>query len=536
MLKQLLLLLLPTLLCAQREDSLSLHRNAQLAYKPHRCINSAGLYGYVDSFHRVVVPFEYEKLDIFYKIKPFNIARKKGFFGALDSLGREILPCIYTEIRAINPTRWSVRRDTLPNSTGMVDAQGQWVIAPRYNYFSVLGDSLIGASAPSWKGVDVYSQAGKLLQSFKGISLRNFYYYDECYTPVTRLHIVRDTFIDGVRRQLHGLMTQNLQIIMPPVFSKIEWDSGNWAYVWRNGKTDKGLYQFSTQRFIPLPYGYVKWPDEAGNFAFKNAGASGYGLLNSQMQVIFPPVYRELECLNTRGQYMVQCFSGNAGIIDVQGKLLLDTLYEGLRAQRKDILQRIEPKGPNYEALYCEGSHLLPLRTFRDPASGKFGVWHHTHGPLHEAVFEQARIVNDTIYILRHNNQDQLWKVGQGAVSASYAAIVREGSVPFLLGKNANALILLGHEGEVIAQVMAPPSSVSILLYAIQDASGKYAVIHCNSLARTDFIFEEKPAYINTLPEGISRNVIQKGPRWELWGRSKGKIWLLNAKLEMKPL
>ena len=80
----------------------------------------------------------------------------------------------------------------------------------------------------------------------------------------------------------------------------------------------------------------------------------------------------------------------------------------------------------------------------------------------------------------------------------------------------------------------APPVSVSILLYAIQNTSGKYAVIHCNSLSHTDFIFDEKPAYINTLPEEIRADMSRRGQRWELWGRSKGKICLINAKLEIK--
>lgn len=532
----LLLLLLPSLLCAQREDSLSLHRNVRLAWQPHRCINSAGLYGYVDSFHRVLAPFEYEKLDAYFGLKSFTIARKKGLFGALDAAGKTILPFIYTEIREVNPTRWSIRRSTLPNQTGLMDARGQWVIAPLYNYFFTLGDSLIGAASQSAQGVDVYAQNGELVRSFKGIYLRNYYGYDHGCAPNKRLRILRDTFMEGKNRQFYGLMEQNLQVILPPVFSKIEWESGDWAYVWQKDKNDKGLYQFSSKTFFPLPYTYVQWPDEAGNFVFQEASPSLYGLLNQQLKVIFPPRYRKLDAMNALGQYVVQCAGGQMGVLDTEGNILLDTIYAGLQENRKDILKHYKDRGPNYADIHCEASHLLPLRTFWHPASGQFGVWHHTRGLLHEAVFEQARIVNDTIYILRKNNQDQLWKVGRGPVSAAYPAIVREGHVPFLLGKNADTLLLLGHEGEAIAQVTAPPSSVSILLYAIQNEAGKYAVIHCNSLARTDFIFDEKPEYINTLPEEMRADISRQGQRWELWGRSKGKIYLLNAKLALKVL
>ncbi|MBK7408971.1 MAG: WG repeat-containing protein [Saprospirales bacterium] len=97
-------------------DSVARHEGSSLHYQPHRCKNRYGHYGWVDKYHKVLIPFEYQELPE--PISAFNPAKKNGKYGAIDASGKVVIPFKYSSLSPYHQQRIVVCREG-PESIGL---------------------------------------------------------------------------------------------------------------------------------------------------------------------------------------------------------------------------------------------------------------------------------------------------------------------------------------------------------------------------------------------------------------------------------
>jgi hypothetical protein len=125
-------------------DSLARHESSGAIwhYTPHRCQNRHGRFGWVDKYHKIVIPFDYQELPD--PISHFNPAKKEGKYGAIDAKGKVIIPFKYSSLSPYYPQRIVVCREG-PEKVSVFDFEGR-VILPeekRYNIW-LFNDSIAG--------------------------------------------------------------------------------------------------------------------------------------------------------------------------------------------------------------------------------------------------------------------------------------------------------------------------------------------------------------------------------------------------------
>lgn len=385
-------------------DSVARHEDwgAIFHYQPHRCKNRYGYYGWVDKYHKVVIPFEYQEFPEY--LSGFNPAKKGGHYGAVDARGKVIIPFKYTSLDPYYPQRLVVCRDA-SFKISVFDFEGR-VIIPEEKLYNIwlLNDSTLAVQDFNRKEVRTCDLQGKPVKTWPYSHISPF--------PSGRLRAYRDTLIGLGMVSTQGLLDPDGKVLIPLEYTSIEWEQGDWARVANYKTKTGGLFQISTQTLYPDKYYKVLPPDPLGNFTFWEGASweqARAGLMDAQFKVIFPPAYRDIRFLDEKGHYTLHAGRNNRGYLrgigNAEGQVLIDTVLLG------------------FEPMVNLSHDTLPFLIFEDALSGKKGLWHRQAGQLRPAAFDRFDGVLPTTFIQEKGDTSYLFHIDGRQLAGPYYRI-----------------------------------------------------------------------------------------------------------------
>jgi hypothetical protein len=444
-------------------DSVARHEDfgAIWHYKPHRCKNRYGRYGWVDKYHKVVIPFDYQEFPE--HLSGFNPAKKGGGFGAVDAKGKVVIPFKYSSLSPYYEQRLVVCRDASYKIT-VFDFEGR-VLIPEEKLYNIwlFNDSTLAVQDFSKKDVKIYNLQGKHIKTWPYSHILQF--------PSGRFRAYRDTLIGFDRVTLHGVLDPDGKVLVPLEYTGIEWEKGDWARVANYKTKTGGLFQISTQTLYPDQYRQVLPPDPLGNFTLWEVNSSGQaraGLMDAQFKVIFPPAYFDVRFLDEKGHYTLHAGPSNRGdrrgVGNAEGQVVMDTVLVGFKPMVHE--RKI---GQNDRGQWMIAYDTLPFLIFEDILSGKYGLWRRQTGQLRAAVFDRFDGVSPTAYIQEKGDTSWLFHIDDRPLAGPYYRIWRGRIDDYLLVRpNRNdEYILLDLKGRFIRKLEGEPRRLADGIYAM---------------------------------------------------------------------
>lgn len=485
-------------------DSVARHEGfgAIFHYQPHRCQDRHGRYGYVDKYHKVIIPFAYQELRE--PISAFNPAKKNGKHGAIDAGGKVLIPFKYSALSPYYQQRIVVCREGSEKGSAF-DFEGR-VIIPEGKYYNIwlFNDSTLAVQDFSRKNVRTYDLKGNALQTWPYSYLLPF--------PSGRFLAYRDTLMGFSMVSMQGLLDPDGKVLIPLEYTNIEWEKGDWARVANDKTKTGGLFRISTQTLYPDTFYKVMPPDPLGNFTFWE-GASWEqvraGLMDPQFRVIFPPTYKDIRFLDEKGHYVLHAGPSNRGdrrgVGNTYGQVVVDTVLVGFKPM---VFER--KIGQNERGQWIMQYDTLPFLIFEDIRSGKFGLWHRQAGPLREAVFDRFEGVSPSAYIQEKGDTSFLFHIDGRQLAGPYYRIWYGRVDGYLLARpNWNdEYILLDLEGRFIRKLEGEPRRLAEGIYVMGRYGGKtsgygkvmeYGLFDRDLEPITGFVYEMEPKALFSL-------------------------------------
>lgn len=446
---------------AAYRDSVTRHEDfgAIRHYQPHRCQNRYGRFGWVDKYHKVVIPFDYQEFPE--HLSSFNPAKKGGNYGAIDAKGKEIVPFKYSSLSPYYKQRLVICRDRSYKVT-VFDVEGR-VVIPEEKLYNIwlFNDSTLAVQDFSKKDVRTYDLRG---QPIKTWAYSHIYYFSS-----GRILASRDTLMGYDRVTLQGLLDPDGTVLVPLEYTSVEWEKGNWARVANYKTKTGGLFQISTQTLHPDKYYKVLPPDPLGNFTFWDGASMGNtraGLMDAQFKVIYPPTYLDIRFLDENGHYALHAGRNNRGYLrgvgNAQGQVVMDTILLGFEpvVHEKKI-------GQNERGQWIMAYDTFPFFVFEDALSGKKGLWHRQAGQLRAAAFDRIEAVTDTTFIQEKGDTSFLFHIDGRPLAGPYYRIWHGRIDDYLLARpNWNdEYILLALDGRFIRRLEGEPRRLADGIY-----------------------------------------------------------------------
>jgi hypothetical protein len=384
-------------------------------YKPHRCQNRYGRYGWVDKYHQVVIPFEYQEFPE--HLSGFNPAKKDGKYGAVDARGKVIIPFKYSSLSPYYEQRIVVCREG-PEKVSAFNFEGR-VILPEEKLYNIwlFNDSALAVQDFNKKVVRTYDLQGKLVKTWPYSHISPFF--------SGRFRAYRDTLIGFDRVSMQGILDPDGKVLVPLEYTGIEWEKGDWARVANNKTKTGGFFQISTQTLYPDKYYKALPPDPLGNFTFWEGASweqARAGLMDAQFKAIFPPAYRDIRFLDEKGHYTLHAGRNNRGYLrgvgKADGRVVIDTVLLGFEpmVNKREI-------GQNERGQWIIEYDTLPFQIFEDALSGKKGLWHRQAGQLRAPAFDRFDGVSPTTFIQEKGDTSYLFHIDGRQLAGPYYRI-----------------------------------------------------------------------------------------------------------------
>lgn len=444
-------------------DSVARHEDfgAIWHYKPHRCQNRYGRYGWVDKYHKVTIPFDYQEFPEV--LSDFNPAKKGGKFGAVDAKGKVILPFKYSSLSPYYEQRLVICRDA-SFKISVFDLEGH-VIIPAEKLYNIwlFNDSTLAVQDFGKKDVKTYNLQGEHLKTWA--------YSHILPLPSGRFRAYRDTLVGFDRGTLHGILGPDGQVLVPLEYTGIEWEKGDWARVANHRSKTGGLFQISTQILYPDTYYKLLPSDPLGNFTFWEGASweqARAGLMDAQFKVIFPPVYSDIRFLDEKGHYTLHAGPSNRGdrrgVGNSKGQVVLDTVLVGFRPMVHE--RKI---GQNDRGQWMIAYDTLPFLIYEDILSGKYGLWHRQAGQLRAAAFDRFDGVSPTAYIQEKGDTSYLFHIDGRPLAGPYYRIWGGRIDDYLLVRPNwhDEYTLLDPEGRFIRKLEGEPRRLADGIYVM---------------------------------------------------------------------
>jgi hypothetical protein len=446
---------------AAYRDSVARHEGSSLHYQPHRCKNRRERYGWVDKYHKVLIPFEYQEFPDY--LSNFNPAKKGGKYGAIDARGKVIIPFKYSSLSPYYKQRIVVCREG-PEKVSAFDFEGR-VILPEEKLYNIwlLNDSTLAVQDFSRKDVRTYDLQGQPVKIWPYSHISQF--------PSGRFRAYRDTLIGLGFVSMQGVLDPDGKVLIPLEYTGIEWEQGDWARVANNKTKTGGLFRISTQTLYPDKYYKVFPPDPLGNFTFWEGASwdqARAGLMDAQFKVIFPPAYLDIRFLDEKGHYVLHAGRSNRGnrrgIGNANGQVVIDTVLLGFEpvVNRREI-------GQNERGQWIVEYDTLPFLIFEDPLSGKKGLWHRQIGQLRPAEFDRFGIVSSQSFIQEKGDTSYLFHIDGRQLAGPYYRISHSHLNDYLVVRPDwfDEYILLDLEGRFIRKLESEPRRLADGIYVM---------------------------------------------------------------------
>lgn len=479
-------------------DSVARHEDfgAIWHYMPHRCKNRREYYGWVDKYHKVVIPFVYQELPE--HLSGFNPAKKGGKYGAIDARGKVIIPFTYSSLSPYYEQRIVVCREG-PEKVSAFDFEGR-VILPEEKLYNIwlFNDSTLAVQDFNKKDVRTYDLQGRPVKTWPYSHILQF--------PSGRFLAYRDTLMGLGFVTTQGLLDPDGKVLIPLEYTSIEWEQGDWARVANHKTKTGGLFRISTQTLYPDKYYKVLPPDPLGNFTFWEGASweqARAGLMDAQFKVIFPPAYRDIRFLDVKGHYTLHAGRSNrgdrCGVGNAEGQVIMDTVLVGFKPMVHE--RKI---GQNDRGQWIIEYDTLPFQIFEDILSGKYGLWHRQAGQLRPAAFDRFDGVSPTTFIQEKGDTAYLCHIDGRQLAGPYYRI-SQGQVDGYLVVRPNwqdDYILLDLEGRFIRPLEGEPRQLADGLYVMGRYGDKrsgygqvkeYGLFDRNLNPITGLIFDMEP-------------------------------------------
>jgi hypothetical protein len=255
----------------------------------------------LDSTGRIVSQKSYDYIGT-YNGKFFPV-RSKGFWGAMSSGGKEIIACVHDSILQYRNNYLVVK---FKGQYGIINIKEDWIITPRANRLSLVGDNLYTEKA----------KPNLFLKSFQG---------DVIYFTQNPVEVREDHLLEF---QPSGWITKiNFKGVISDRFmqnegiEKIFPESEGYRAIKRDGKY--GFIDNRSRLRIANRYENVKSFSE-GLAAMQILGK--WGFLNKEDKIAVQPVYEEV--ISFKFGLAVVKQKNLFGVIDKNGKLVLPVRFE----------------------------------------------------------------------------------------------------------------------------------------------------------------------------------------------------------------
>lgn len=338
-------------------------------------------------------------------------------YGIVDLEGNVICEPIYDEIVSEMTLQQNDSAHTCfvvqkGEKAGVIDLEGSVKIPFLYSRIAYFNDSLVSVSKNGLSALMTYDHrkifdfvpysykyiSGNLMvisDSTRRVGLMNF--EGELLGPIAYTHL--ETVVEGKYFKVYngvkeGMINAKGEVILMPVFANVKYYSPNFFAVKSGGAI--GLYGFADstgQIIVDFKYEKVKevldsfvvvrlndkfgvvttngeevigtiYDQEISLYDLKANGcrsySSGgkYGLINSDFEVILPPIYTRPINRITGDQFQIVDQSGFYGVIDSSYQEIIPCMYPYMTMlNQKVILVRVNDR---YGLLLCTGEVLIP--------------------------------------------------------------------------------------------------------------------------------------------------------------------------------
>lgn len=480
------------------QDSILRHQDFGeiLHYKPHRCKNRYGRYGWVDKYHKVILPFEYEEFPE--NLTHINQAKKNGKYGAVNEKGKTIIPFKYSSFYHYKKQKLIICGTQDYNKT-VFDEKGKIIIpAQKLHGIWFYSDTTLALQDFDKKDIKTYNLQGKFLKKWPYSFIRQL--------PEGRVLTSQISYHNLKIIETNGLVDTSGKVLLPCEYSRIIWVEGDWARVEVFQPKRTGLLKLSTLTLYPDHFYEMNPPDILGNFTFRDGISwekSKIGLMDQEFKEIFPAIYQNIKLLDEKGHYILQVGDNYkppcTGVGNLSGELVMDTIFTAFKPTVKERKLVVDEKNP-FHIIY----DTLLFLTYEEILTKKKGLWHRKFGRISLPEYDHIEAVTDSSYIYQIGNAAYFVKTDGKVLSGPYYKIWSNRIYNHLLvqANSDGDYILLDINGIKIRDLEGEPKGLITGIYKIGRKSNKrsgygwlteYGLFDKDLNPITGFVYEKEP-------------------------------------------
>jgi hypothetical protein len=285
------------------------------------CINNKG---------EIVIPIEYDYVG-FYNEGLIPVA-KDGLWGYVDINNQVKIPFIYEETYEFSGKFGFV---FYKGKYGMIDKTGKWIIPAEFNSFEPY----------PWLHLVVMERDQHYeIWNEEGIKLT-----DQVFT------MVQEEFNEYLRvgtGDFQGIINSKGEVIVAPEYSFIEITESGTITLGKDGKF--GVYDIESKSItLPIIYDQVGYP-EGGDYYLTLGNKQGIYNVKKK-KVLVEPLYDGIE-EHSMGYYLIWK-DGRVGLINPEGKVLLEPIYSIIEIRKKKTIIAVTPDEV-YEYYTLDGKRI----------------------------------------------------------------------------------------------------------------------------------------------------------------------------------
>jgi len=374
-------------------------------------------YGVINTKGNVIIPLQYEKIDIDSTTQLVRI-RSKGKWGVLNKANRTIVPAQYDSVRVQKYGMFTARKDT---TWRLLDASGQHVGNQTYTR---LGDIQ-----------NLYAVAYKQHQAGL-VNLRGTWAIEPVFDNIKIINEYLAQYYTGDRSGLVSILTKQMLVeadMVEPIH--------NYLRIVAKGKY--GVWNAQGKEVVPIRYDFISdFTEDSVLTVFQQKKK---GLINLRGKVILPPSLLYEELLVMKNERVGVKIHNKYGFVDKNGKLRIANRYEGIGNFSENMAAfMIRGKWgfidkaenivvqPNYEAVGQFEHGLAPVKK-----NGRWGLADKNGKEILKCGYDGVNWQPTGRYVISFNGKKGLADAtGREIFPSKYDLLTDNGNGFVMLGKN----------------------------------------------------------------------------------------------------
>lgn len=277
----------------------------------------------------LLIPFEYDQIDMITDAIPYVIAKQQGNYGVLNAQGKTIIPFEYEQLEFYNISAKDHFEEALSANDfvfkakknglfGFIDIHHKAVLPIQYdklNYYEK-GQPFPASKGGKW---GIINLQGEIKVPFQ---------YDEM-EGINNAYVVK-------QKGLKGIISKEGKVLLPSQYTSIDRfrnsDSKSLPYYIITDNSKKGVWDAKAQTLC-IPPEYDKIADVCqGNFIVSSNNK--YGVLNTKNNPLLLIEYDQLKFLSLKDskQPLLAMLKGKYGLIDLSKKKIAAFQYDDIQS------------------------------------------------------------------------------------------------------------------------------------------------------------------------------------------------------------